>query len=147
MFKCLIINGILYSPKFRPLISPHVVLAWSHCFQNRVNGQDCPLEATWRSSLLKTFQPHSSRAPLVAQLIKNLPAMQENQVPSLVWEDSLKKEIAIHCSILAWSIPWTEKPSRSIGSQRVGHHRATNICTFQPHSSQVWVHIRINRKA
>ena len=50
------------------------------------------------------------RAPLVAQLVKNLPAMQESQVRSLGGEDPLKKEMATHSSILAWRIPWTEVP-------------------------------------
>ena len=62
-------------------------------------------------------------ASLVAQTVKRLPAMREAQVQSLVWEDPLEKEMAIHSSTLAWKIPWTEKPDRlqSVGSQRVGH--------------------------
>ena len=54
---------------------------------------------------------------------KNLPAMQETQVQSLLWEDPLEKEMATHSSMLAWKIPWTEEPGRlqSMGSQRVGH--------------------------
>ena len=61
----------------------------------------------------------ATRASLVAQLVKDLPAMQEIRVWFLGWEDSLKKEMATHCSILAWSIPWTEGPGRlqSVGSQ------------------------------
>ena len=47
---------------------------------------------------------------LVPQLLKNLPAMQETWFQSLGWEDPLKKGMAIHCSILAWRIPWTEEP-------------------------------------
>ena len=43
-------------------------------------------------------------------VVKNPPAMQETQVRSLSWEDSLEKEKAIHSSILAWEIPWMEKP-------------------------------------
>ena len=46
----------------------------------------------------------------VAQTVKNLPAMQETRVRSLGWEVPLEKGIAIHSSILAWRIPWTEKP-------------------------------------
>ena len=42
-------------------------------------------------------------------MVKNLPAMQETQVPSLGWEDPLEKEMATHSSI-AWEIPWTEEP-------------------------------------
>ena len=49
-------------------------------------------------------------ASLVAQTIKNPPTMQETQVQSLGWEDPLEKGMAIHTSILAWRIPWTEKP-------------------------------------
>ena len=64
-----------------------------------------------------------SRASLVAQTVKKLPTIQETQILSLGWEDLLKKEVATHCSILAWRIPWTEKPGglQSMGSQRVGH--------------------------
>ena len=55
----------------------------------------------------------------MAQSIKNLPAMQETQVQSLGQEDPLEKEIATHSNILAWRIPWTEKPGglQSIGLQ------------------------------
>ena len=47
-------------------------------------------------------------ASLVAQLVKNLPAVQETQVQSLGWEDPLEKEMATLSSIVAWRIPWTE---------------------------------------
>ena len=47
-------------------------------------------------------------ASLVAQTIKNLPAVQETQVPSLGWEDPLEKGMATYSSIFAWRIPWTE---------------------------------------
>ena len=62
-------------------------------------------------------------ASLVAQSVKNLPAVQETQVRSLCWEDPLEKEMVTHSSILAWKISWTEEPGglQSIGSQRVGH--------------------------
>ena len=65
----------------------------------------------------------------LAQLVKNLPVMQETQVQSLVREDSLEKEMATHSSILAWRIPWTEEPGRlqSMGLQRVGHDCVTNF--------------------
>ena len=48
-----------------------------------------------------------TRASLVAQLVKNPPAMQETWVRSLGWEDPLEKGKATHSSILAWIIPWT----------------------------------------
>ena len=58
----------------------------------------------------------------MAQLVKkkNLPTMQETLVQSLVWKDLLEKGHATHSSVLAWRIPWTEKPGRlqSMGSQR-----------------------------
>ena len=62
-------------------------------------------------------------ASFIAQLVKNLPAVQETQVRSLGWEDPLEKEMATHSSILAWKISWTEKPGglQSMGSRRVGH--------------------------
>ena len=56
-------------------------------------GIGYPLQCSWAS--------------LVAQLVKNLPAMQESWVPSLGWEDPLEKGKATHSSILAWKIPWT----------------------------------------
>ena len=59
-------------------------------------------------------------------MVKRLPTMQETWVQSLGWED-LEKEMATHCSIFAWKIPWMEEPGRlqSTGSQRVRHDRAT----------------------
>ena len=56
-------------------------------------------------------------------MVKNPPAMQESQVRSLGGEDPLEKEIATHSNILAWKIPWMEKPGRlqSMVSQIVGH--------------------------
>ena len=56
----------------------------------------CPRYSTWAS--------------LVAQMVKNLPAVQETWVRSLGWEDPLEKGMATHSSILTWIIPWTEKP-------------------------------------
>ena len=63
-------------------------------------------------------------ASLMAQMVKNLPAMQETQVQSFGWEDPREKEMATHASILALEIPWTEEPGRlqSMGLQRVGHN-------------------------
>ena len=57
-------------------------------------------------------------ASLVAQVVKNPPTMQE----TLGWEDPLQEEMAIHSSILAWRIPWTEEPAglRSMQLQRAG---------------------------
>ena len=65
----------------------------------------------------------SGKAFLVAQMVKNLPAMGDTWVQSLGWEDPLEKEMATHSSTLAWEITWTEEPGRlqSMGSQRAGH--------------------------
>ena len=52
------------------------------------------------------------RASLVAQTVKNPPAMRETWVQSLGWEDSLEKGTSTHSSILAWRIPMTEDPGR-----------------------------------
>ena len=53
---------------------------------------------------------------LVAQVVKNVPAMQETWVSSLGQEDPLEKGMVTHSSILAWEIPWTEEPGGSMGS-------------------------------
>ena len=57
---------------------------------------------------------------MIAQLVKNLPAMQEARVGSLGQEEPLQNEMATHSSILAWRIPWTEEPGglQSAGSQK-----------------------------
>ena len=59
----------------------------------------------------------------MAQMVKNLPALQKTWVVSLALEDPLEKGMATHSSIMAWKIPWTEEPGRlqSMGSLRVGH--------------------------
>ena len=67
----------------------------------------------------------------VAQTVKNLLAVQETRVQSLGWEDPLEKGMAIHSSMLAWRILWTEEPGglQSVGSQRVRHDWVTNTTT------------------
>ena len=82
------------------------------------------------------------RASLVAQLVRNLPAVQETQVWSLGREDPLEKGVATHSDTLAWRIPWTEEPGglQSMGSQRVGHNCATNFC-FQFSSVHLLSHV------
>ena len=54
-------------------------------------------------------------ASLLAQTVKNLPAVRETQVRSLGWEYPLEKGMTIHSGILAWRIPWTEEPGRLPG--------------------------------
>ena len=78
----------------------------------------------WAGWLNKLVLPTS----LMAQMVKNLPAMQETQVQSLSREDPLEKGRATHSSILAWRNPRAEEPGwlLSLGSQRVAHDWATN---------------------
>ena len=63
----------------------------------------------------------SSSASLVAQMVKNLPAMQETWVRSLGWEDPLEEGMVTHSSTLAWKIPWMEEPGglQSMGLQEL----------------------------
>ena len=85
----------------------------------------------WRGCREKGTLQHCW-ASLVAQRLKHLPAMWETWVWSLGREDPLEKEMATHCSNLAWKIPRMEEPGRlkSMGSQRVRHDWATNTFTF-----------------
>ena len=83
-----------------------------------MNGQElCKINETQQTT----------KASLMAQRVKNLPAMQETQetwVQSLGQEDTLEQEIATHSSILTWKIPGTEEPGelQSMGSQIVRHY-------------------------
>ena len=72
-----------------------------HESPNEFNGQSIGNTDIWPPYIRKW-------ASLVAQTVKKLPAVQEEQVQSLSWEDPLEKRIANHSSILAWRIPWTE---------------------------------------
>ena len=88
------------------------------------------------STLLKRPPGSVPRASLIAQSVKNLPAMQETQVQFLGREDPLEKEMAIHSRILAWKIPWAEEPGglQSMGLQesdttlRLNHHHHHHQC-------------------
>ena len=61
---------------------------------------------------------------MLAQMVKNLPAMQENRIQSLGQEDPLEKGMATHSSILTWETPWAEEPGglESMGSRRVRYN-------------------------
>ena len=78
-----------------------------------------------------------SGASLVAEMVKNVPAVQETQVRPLGREDPREKEMATHSSTLAWEIPWTQEPGRlqSMGLQRVRHNWLNNI--------KDWVYISV----
>ena len=90
----------------RPSLKSHAVSQLPHSW----------LKPTFKG---KEFRPSRELASLIAQLVKNLPTMQETQVRFLVWEDPLEEEMATHSSILAWRIPRTEEPGRlqSVGLQ------------------------------
>ena len=81
---------------------------------------------------LRTFSAFKQLASLVAQTVKNLPAMWETLVWSLGQEDPLEKGMATHSSILAWKIPRTQAPGglQSMGSQRVGKDWVINTFTY-----------------
>ena len=80
-------------------------------------------------------------ASLVAQIVKNLPAMQEMRVQSLGQEDPLEKGIVTHSSILSWRSPWMEEPSRlqSMGLQRAGHDWAVSLSLSFSHEIRRWL--------
>ena len=80
-------------------------------------GTGYPLQYSWAS--------------LVAQTVNNPPAMCETWVQSLGWEDPLEEDMATHFSILAWRIPWTDKPGRlqSIGLKKVRHDCSNLACS------------------
>ena len=96
------------------------------------------IEAAQWGCLRQLFKEHlDKKASLVAHVVKNLPAMQETQVPSLGWEDPLEKGMATHTSIVAWRIPWTEEPG---GLQSMGHKESdtTEWLTSTLDKSVLW---------
>ena len=107
-------GGLFFREKYDVsllLCSPHPaqnMLATAHCFR---------IQANIHSKGLKLL-PH-----LVVQMVKTPPAVQDTWVKSLGQEDSLEKGMTTHSSILAWIIPWTEKPGglQSMRLQRTGH--------------------------
>ena len=92
-------------------------------------GRECKdlQSSPWKSGCIPFKKHESHKASLVAQLVKNLPATQENQVWLLGWEDPLEKEMATHFSILAWRIPMDRGAWRATvhGVARVGHNLET----------------------
>ena len=74
---------------------------------------------------------------LVAQMVKNLPAVQETQVQFLGWKDLLEEKMATHSSFLAWRIPWTEQPGGGVGG---GHCKEldTTECLTLHMKNRLW---------
>ena len=94
---------------------------------------------SWLSSHVG-FGPSCRAASLVAQTVKNLPALQEIRVQSLLWEDPLEEGMATHSSILAWRIPLTEEPD---GVLSMGLEEMTDLpCTYINNSliSALWIY-------
>ena len=87
-------------------------------------------------------------ASLVAQTIKNLPAMHETWVRPLGWEDPLEESMATHSNILTWRIPWTEELGglQSIGSQRVLHDWRDLACMRIFHRGYPQTYSRVRPK-
>ena len=117
-------------PSFLPAFLPSLSLfsLGNALFKNCPEIKD--KESLWKHSRLKKTKRTSPSgqswfstvwASQVAQMVKNLPAMQETWVQSLGQEDPLEKGMATHSSIFAWRIPWTEEPVglQSMESQRV----------------------------
>ena len=67
------------------------------------------------------------RSSLVAQMVKNPPAMQKTWLQSMGWDDPLGKEMATHSSILAWRIPWTEEPGGWGGGNSPWGHKVSDM--------------------
>ena len=97
------------------------------------------LRGMWKPALSNTYVPSTftsthlswQQDSLVAQTVKNLPAMQENGVQFLGQEDPLEEGMTTHSSILAWEVPWTEEPGglQSMRLQGIRHDWVTNTFT------------------
>ena len=118
-----IVSGFIFSRLLKPL------------FLSKQNNLQLPLNVSF-------ILPQNIKASLVAQIVKNLPAMQETPVWSLGREDPLEKEMATHSSIFAWRIPWTGYPGglQTMELQRDGHNWAAITFTFQDDNNGcIWV--------
>ena len=87
-----------------------------------VGVTECVVPAAPLLSVLAGALVSPAWASLIAQTVKNLPAVQETQVEFLGQEDPLEKGMATHSSVLAWRIPWTKKP---VGPQSAGSQSQT----------------------
>ena len=129
------ILGIKFRSSFAKYIEPYFKESWCSRRENFFPGDSDSKESACNVGHLGSI-PGLGRSPggglgnplqyswssLVAQLVKNPPAMWDTWVQSLGWEDPLEKGMATHSSILAWRSPWTIE---SMGLQRVRHYWAT----------------------
>ena len=111
----------LQAASFSSVTSGSCLCFWAavsvlYCFNP--NGKCRPLISTKNLVILLH---HCSKASLMTQRVRNLPAMQKTWVQSLDRKEPLEKEMSTHSSILAWEVSWTEEPGeqQSMGSQRV----------------------------
>ena len=116
------------APLVRPVLQPDFpscIRTYPHSVLGLVDAVFSAWQTASQPSLPSTWtSPHTLMSPhhgpdsfphqtsLVAQTVKNLPAVWETQVQSLGWEDPLEKAMATHSSIPAWKIPWMEEPGR-----------------------------------
>ena len=120
--QSLLINSNLILGNWRKI---NFQILWVFFFLNalmkRVTSNDNYIQSLFFLSFFLYWGIAIPGAFLVAQMVKNLPAMQETQVRSLGQEDPLEKGMATHFSILAWRIPEETFGLQSMGSQRVGY--------------------------
>ena len=97
------------------MVSLTIALRTEYCLEYCLfffSTRTSPGHDTYFITSIFRYNLHMIRASLVAQMVKNLPVMQETQVQSLGCEDPLEKEMATHSRSLAWRIPWTEEPDK-----------------------------------
>ena len=119
-------NDDILIPSF---VSPIEIYAWFCGISHRVLfPKVCDVNPSYEHTHIYTPFPQLW-ASLVAQTVKNLPAMQETQVRSLGQENPLEEGMATCSDVLAWRIPWTEEPGglQSMGLQRVNFARLKRL--------------------
>ena len=138
IFKSTFLFSKMFHSYYLPFVSwvQYVLLFWSF-LELIFSSISCFCFLYWKISSNLGWTSSTYGASLVAQLVKNPPAMQETWVQSLGWEDPLEKGKANHSSILASRIPWTVQ---SMGSQRVGNDSTTFTCLFY-----LLVYLRLRR--
>ena len=126
--KCKPIKSEQKSERSKKHLSPKKAPIWL-----KSTWKDAQPLVIWPKLQIRYHFTLVSGASLVAQTVKNPPAVRETWVWSLDWDNPLEKATATHSSILAWRIPWTEESSglQSMGLQRVGHDWETHFHTGQ----------------
>ena len=123
MFTYVYVKEMLRSLHLSPFLAfESVLMRWMSL--EPIMQSEAKSEKEKQTSYINPIYMRSRK--MVAQLVKNLPAMQETWIRSPGWEDPLEEGMATHSSVLAWGIPSTEEPGRlqSAGSRRVGYNRS-----------------------